>query len=299
MKQSVVFPDPFNKTPPSNLPAAHQAALLSVKRVLTICQYSCSTIKSYCYHLALFFRFYREKTPGSLRCEEVRVYLRQQIRRRKWAEATQQQALNAIHFYFAHILGRCPDFVGLRPRTFTKLPVVLSRPELADLFGAVDNVKHRSMLMLIYSAGLRLNELTGLRRADIHFERKRVFVEGKQGKKDRHSLLSEKMSACLREYLHEYHTRYWLYEGRDGGPYSGRSVEAIFQRAALKAGLKKTATVRTLRHSFAAHLIEQGADIHYVRDLLGHESLKTTGIYTHLVQKADQHLVSPLDGPDW
>ena len=106
------------------------------------------------------------------------------------------------------------------------------------------------------------------------------------------------MSSCLREYFHEYHTHNWLYEGRGEGKYSNRSVEAIFQRAAQKADIQKPASVRTLRHSFAVHLLEQGVDIHHVQGLLGHESLKTTSLYTHLAHKNKQRLTSPLDGLD-
>lgn len=277
---------------------AHQAALTAVVHELTTCKYSWRTIKSYRSHLALFFAFFAEKRPETIQDEEVGIYLSQQVRDRHWAEATQQQALNAVLFYFGRILGRHPDFNGLRPKISVKLPAVLGGAEIAAIFRAVDNVKHRSMLMLIYSAGLRLSELTGLRRSDIQFDRMRVFVQNGRGKKGRYSLLSEKMAACLREYLHEYRTREWLFEGRDGGPYSNRSVEAIFHRATKKADIRTAAAVRTLRHSFAAHLLEQGADINHVQELLGHESSKTTGIYTHLVQKNNQRLVSPLDKLD-
>jgi len=281
------------------LPDTHQAALLSLEHEMTTRKYSERSIKSYRSHLNLLFAFFSKKNPDTIQDEEVGTYLLHQIQEKHWAEATQQQALNAIHFYFEYILDRHSDFHELRPKTASKLPLILSSSEVADIFRVVDNVKHRSMLMLIYSAGLRLSELTGLRRADIQFDRKRVFVQGARGKKDRYSLLSEKMAVCLREYLHEYHTRHWLYEGQDGEQYSSRSVQVIFQRAARKAGIQKPATVRTLRHSFAAHLLEQGADIHHVQELLGHESSKTTGIYTHLAHKKNQRLTSPLDGLEW
>ena len=282
----------------ASLPDAHRTALLSVEHELTTRRYSGRTIKSYRSHLGLFFAFFSEKNPDAIQDEEIEIYLLHQIQCRHWAEATQQQALNAIHFYLEHILGHSPDLNGLRPKTSSKLPLVLSGAEVAGIFRAVENVKHRSMLMLIYSAGLRLSELTNLRLSDIQFDCKRIFVQSRRGKQDRYSILSEKMAACLRKYLHEYRTRYWLYEGRGEAPYSGRSVEAIFQRAARKAGIQMPATVRTLRHSFAAHLLEQGADIHHVQELLGHESSRTTGIYTHLAHKKNQRLSSPLDGLD-
>lgn len=276
----------------------HQAALTAVIQELTIRKYSWRTIKSYRSHLALFFAFFAEKNPESIQDEEVGIYLSRQVMDRNWAEATQQQALNAVLFYFVHILGRHPDFNGLRPKTSAKLPTVLGGAEIAAIFRAVVNVKHRSMLMLIYSAGLSLSELTNMRLADIQFDRKRVFVRGGKSKNDRYSLLSEKMAASLREYFCEYRTREWLFEGREGGPYSGRSVEAVFQRAMQKAGIRTFATVRTLRHSFAVHLVEQGAGIHYIQEILGHESLKTTSIYNYLAHKANQRMNNPLDGLD-
>jgi integrase/recombinase XerD len=284
--------------PPPALSDAHQAELLSAEHALASCKYSRRTIKSYGSHLRSFFAFFSKKNLHAIEEEDVGVYLRQQAREKHWAEATQQQALNAIRFYFEHLLCRHTDFSGLRPKAAAKLPHVLSGAQIACIFKAVRNVKHRSMLMLIYSAGLRLSELTSLRREDIQFDRKRVFVEGRRGKKDRYSLLSEKMATCLREYLHEYSISYWLYEGRKGGPYSGRSVEAVFKQAVQKAGIREIATVRTLRHSFATHLLEQGTDIHHVQELLGHESLRTTGIYTHLAHKKNQRVASPMDELD-
>lgn len=284
---------------PPSLSGARHTELLSAEQELNLRKYSQRTIKSYRSHLALFFAFFAEKSPSDIQDEEVKTYLCQQTRHRNWAEATQQQALNAIRFYFEHVLGRRPDFNGLRPKTSPKLPLVLNGEEVAAIFQSVDNIKHRSMLMLIYSAGLCLSELTNLRLADIQFDHQRIFVQGRRGKKGHYSLLSEKMITCLREYLHEYRTRHWLYEGRDGGAYSGRSVEAIFHRAVYKSGIEKPATVRTLRHSFAAHLLEQGADIHHVQELLGHESLRTTGIYTHLAYKQNQRIVSPLEVLEW
>lgn len=283
---------------PSFLTDTHLAELLSVERALKTCKYSRRTIKSYRSHLGSFFAFLSLKKLSAIKEEDVGTYLRQQTREKHWADATQQQALNAIRFYFEHILGRHPDFSGLRPKTTVKLPLVLSGVEVAGIFNAVRNMKHRSILMLIYSAGLRLSELTGLRLADIQFDQKQIFVQGGRGKKDRHSLLSEKMIACLREYLHEYRVCYWLYEGRNGKPYSGRSVEAVFKRAVQKSGIRQPVTVRTLRHSFATHLLEQGTDVQHVMELLGHKSLKTTNIYTHLAHKRNQRLANPLDELD-
>lgn len=280
------------------LPDTHHDALLSIEHELILRKYSSRTIKSYRSHLGLFFAFISEKDPCDIQDDDVKSYMLHQIQSRHWAEATQQQALNAIHFYFEYILHRHSDFHKLRPKTPNRLPSILESQEVEAIFRAVDNVKHRSMLMLIYSAGLCLSELINLRIVDIQFERKRVYVQCGRGKKDRYSLLSEKMIACLHDYLHEYRTYHWLYEGRDGTQYSGRSVQAIFRQAMQKADIQKPATVRTLRHSFAAHLLEQGADIHHVQELLGHESARTTSIYTHLAHKKNQRLTSPLDGLD-
>ena len=149
--------------------------------------------------------------------------------------------------------------------------------------------------MLIYSAGLRIGESIKLRIEDINLNRRSVFIIAGKGKKDRYSILSEKMLFLLEEYLAIYKPTYWLFEGQDGGQYSTRSIQKVFRRAVSKAKVNPYSTVHTLRHSFATHLLERGMDLRYIQNLLGHNSSETTEIYTHITQKAREKLCSPLD----
>ena len=150
-------------------------------------------------------------------------------------------------------------------------------------------------MMLIYSAGLRLGELTKLRLTDIQADEHRIFVRDGKGKKDRCTILAGKTETLLRSYLAFYRPVHWLFEGADGGAYSDRSVQAIFTKAKERSKINPLATVHTLRHSFATHLLEKGVDLRYIQDLLGHESSKTTEIYTHITKKSWDKIKSPLD----
>ena len=185
-----------------------------------------------------------------------------------------------------------------RPRQERKLPTVLSETEVATLLRSVDNLKHRCILMLIYSAGLRLSELVGLELTDLVTDRQQLLIRGGKGNKDRITLMSPKAMETVQAYLTAYKPLHHLFEGPNGAAYSPRSVQAIFHRAKEKAGIAKPATVHTLRHSFATHLLEKGTDLRYIQALLGHSSSKTTEIYTHVSTKALGKIRSPLDDLD-
>ncbi len=186
----------------------------------------------------------------------------------------------------------------IRPNRPQKLPHVLTEREVERLLQAADNFKHRCILMLVYSAGLRLGEVLRLRMLDLQPEKHRILIRGGKGKKDRCTILSEKAFRKLREYFQVYKPVDWVFEGAQGGPYSERSVQNIFTRAKIKSGINPHATVHTLRHSFATHILEKGVDLRYIQDLLGHESSKTTEIYTHITKKGWDKLKSPLDDLD-
>ena len=222
-------------------------------------------------------------------------FLLKSIEDRRWSESAQNQAVNAIKFYFEKVLGQERTFYELRPRKSQKLPGVFSEQEIIALFKAIENLKHRTILMLIYSAGLRIGESVKLRKADINLERKSIFIKAGKGKKDRYSVLSDKVVLLLQEYIEAYKPDYWLFEGQDGGQYSTRSIQQVFRRAVAKADINPYSTVHTLRHSFATHLLERGMDLRYIQSLLGHSSSETTEIYAHVTKKAREKLYSPLD----
>jgi site-specific recombinase XerD len=186
----------------------------------------------------------------------------------------------------------------IRPKRSKKLPHVLTENEIVRLLKAAQNIKHRCILMLIYSGGLRLGELVRLRLQDLEPEAGRMFVYDGKGKKDRCTLLSPKAWEVLQDYLSIYRPVEWVFEGQDGGAYSERSVQALFMKAKADAGINPYATVHTLRHSFATHLLESGVDLRYIQDLLGHESSKTTEIYTHITRVGWGRVQSPFDRLD-
>ena len=208
-----------------------------------------------------------------------------------------------MKFYYEKVLAQERTFYDLRPRKSQKLPGVFSEEEVASLFSVIQNLKHKTILMLIYSGGLRIGESIRLRKEDIHFDRKSIFIKGGKGKKDRYTILSDKMIVLLRNYLTAYKPDYWLFEGQSGGQYSTRSIQKVFRRAVAKSSVNPYSTVHTLRHSFATHLLERGTDLRYIQELLGHSSSETTEIYTHnlsrfhigITQRGRQKLCSPLD----
>lgn len=221
---------------------------------------------------------------------KIRILL-ESSEKKNWSDSTQNQAVNAVKFYYEKVLGRERTFYELRPRKGRSLPGVFSEREIQRLFGVIENLKHRT----VYSAGLRIGESVRLRKEDIDFDRNTVFVKAGKGKKDRYSVLSEKMKIVLTRYLEKYRPDYWLFEGQEGERYSTRSIQNIFRRAMEKSGVNPYATVHTLRHSFATHLLERGMDLRYIQELLGHNSSKTTEICTHISTRAREKFCSPLD----
>jgi site-specific recombinase XerD len=183
-----------------------------------------------------------------------------------------------------------------RPKRERRLPEVLSEEEVRRIFDSVENLKHKTILMLTYSAGLRVGEVVRLRLSDLDEERKLIHLHKAKGAKDRYTVLSPAFLSILAEYLQEYRPKEFLFEGHDRRRhYSERSVQHIFERAVAKAGIAKKVSVHTLRHSFATHLLEAGTDLRYIQELLGHSSSKTTEIYTHVSKRSIEKIVSPLD----
>ncbi|MBC8487281.1 MAG: tyrosine-type recombinase/integrase [Bacteroidetes bacterium] len=164
-----------------------------------------------------------------------------------------------------------------------------------DQYYEIDNKKHKTMIFLIYSAGLRISELINMRKEDILVDRKMVFVKGGKGKMDRYTILAESALELMNDYIKEYKPEKYLFEGQYGGKYSSTSLRKILHRAKTKAGVTTPGSVHTLRHSFATHLFENGTDLRYIQELLGHSSSKTTEIYTHVSTLNISQITSPGD----
>ena len=271
-----------------------EMALLKLVEQLMLQRYSESTVRTYRQSFNQFL-MQLKKPLTDLTRDDIGYYLLSQIRNQKWSESTQNIFINTLVFYFGKVARQKVDLSNLRPREPKQLPNVLSENEVVALLKSIDNLKHKTILMLIYSAGLRLGELISLRKDDLHKDRNRIYIKAGKGKKDRYSILSQKMITQIQIYLKDHQPVYWLFEGPLGEPYSARSVQAILRKAVVKAKVNPFATVHTLRHSFATHLLERGTDIRYIQNLLGHNSVKTTEIYTHITQKGGDQIVSPLD----
>lgn len=280
-------------------PAKYEEAVTALEQCLMLKRYSWRTVKAYKNCFRQFIRHYNEIKPSQITRRQIDDYVAGLIREKNISESYQNQILSAIRMFYAEVIPQEHKVQGLlRPKRPEKLPHVLTEDEVSRLLKAVDNLKHRCILMMIYSAGLRLGEVLHLKMTDVQPEHNRIFVREAKGKKDRCTILSDKAWALVHEYLDVYRPIEWLFEGVNGGKYGERSVQAIFSQAKAKSKINPSATVHTLRHSFATHLLEKGVDLRYIQELLGHESSKTTEIYTHITKKGWDKIKSPLDDLD-
>jgi integrase/recombinase XerD len=278
------------------LRAGQLQARAQVEQKLKLKGYSASTLKTYLEQFTLFMKFFTDSHPADLGEDEIQMYLMYLIDKKKLSKSTQNQAINAIKFYFEKVLKQEKKVYHLeRPLKEKKLPEILSQQEVMALFEAAGNLKHRVMLMVIYSAGLRRSELLALRTGDVDLDRHQVFIRGAKGHKDRQSVLAASLIPLLRQYLEEYQPSFWLFEGQRGQRYSETSLQAVIKQAAERAGIRKNVHLHMLRHSFATHLLEGGTSTRYIQVLLGHESPKTTEIYAQVTRFGLDKVISPLD----
>ncbi|MCK9612093.1 MAG: tyrosine-type recombinase/integrase [Bacteroidales bacterium] len=264
---------------------------------LKLKRYSENTIRTYTGAFSDFINYFGTKELHEIGDHDIKDYMMYLVDKRKVSASFQNQIINAIKFYYEKVLGRekMKQISIERPFKEKFLPVVLSEEEVQRLLNSIDNLKHKCILLTIYSAGLRISEVVNLKIKDIDRNRMDIIVHNAKGRKDRYTLLSKKLLGYLDEYLKIHKPKEWLFEGQDGGAYSESSIQSIFRQACRNAGIKKKATVHTLRHSFATHLLERGTDLRYIQTLLGHSSSKTTEIYTHITRKGMEQIESPLD----
>ena len=259
-------------------------------------RYSSNTIKVYTETLRVFLRYFANKAIEEISNEDLIAFNNDYILKNNFSSSYQNQLVNAVKFYYSAIQHKKIDVELVhRPRREKTLPNVLSKEEVKSILDAPYNLKHRAMLSMIYSCGLRRSELLNLTKLDIDSKRMVVVIRMAKGKKDRIVPLSPKILILLRDYYKCYQPKYFLFEGQDGGKYSEKSLENVFKQSLLKARIEKPATMHWLRHSYATHLLESGTDLRYIQDLLGHKSSKTTEIYTHVSTKNIQNIRSPFD----
>jgi len=266
-----------------------------LKRDLLSRRCSPRTIKSYLHYNGDFLRFIK-KSPIGVSNSDVKDYLCYLVEKRNISASTLNVAINALKCYYGNVLKQGFIYEVERPKNDKKLPVVLNQNEISSIISVVSNLKHKLMLMLMYSAGLRVSEVVKLRPDNIDFQRKLIHVKGGKGRKDRYTILSDVAVETLHEYSKAYGQSKYLFPSQDRKKHlSTRSVEKIFSDACKKAGVNRNATAHSLRHSFATHLLESGVDLRYIQELLGHKSSKTTEVYTHVSNRELSKIKNPLD----
>ena len=262
---------------------------------LELKRYSNNTVKTYVQCFEKFINSQPESDLLRINEEDIRAYLQKLIQEKK-SNSYVNQMINSIKFYYEVVKEMPNRFYSIeRPIKEHTLPKVLSKKEIKDIIEATSTLKHKCILSLMYSSGIRIGELLNLKLQDIDSKRMLIRVNQGKGKRDRVTLLSEKVLIDLRTYYIQTKPKNWLFESPDGNKYSSTSVGAILKRAALKCGIKKSVNPHMLRHSFATHLLESGTDLRYIQSLLGHKSSKTTEIYTHVATNSFKLIKNPLD----
>lgn len=288
-------PDPAEKkgSEPGN------ALLERVRDALTVRGYSPRTRKVYLGHLRRFLEWCGDGVPRlpDDPVEQCEAYVLELIRGRRVSRSYHNQVVSAVRFLCESVLGQPKMALRIpRPRRERHLPAVLSQGEVARLLKKARNPKHRAILMLLYSAGLRVGEVVRLKPPDLDIERGLLRVRRGKGGKDRYTLLARRAVEAVNIYQDAYPTDRWLFRGaRPGRHLATRSVQRIVKHAAEAAGIEKHVTAHTLRHSFATHLLEGGTNLRIIQELLGHQSARTTQIYTHVAQSTIESVKSPLD----
>lgn len=286
----------FKLSTKKQLPVEVQQQIEKFVQWLRSKRYSESTIKTYTEAIRIFLLFF-SKPLNEIENEDIILFNNEYILKNKLSASYQNQMVNAIKLFFKTIQDKKLNIGKIhRPKKPKTLPNVLSKEEIKNILEAHRNLKHRTMLSLIYACGLRRSELLTLKPIDIDSKRGILLIKQAKGKKDRITPLSSKILELLREYYKQYRPKTWLFEGQNiGEQYSEQSLQHVLKQALVKTNIQKPVTLHWLRHSYATHLLESGTDLRYIQELLGHNSSKTTEIYTHVSTKNLQNIKSPFD----
>jgi integrase/recombinase XerD len=272
-------------------------ALLKFKNYLTANRYSENTIQTYSDAISIFLRFFTTKELHEIANIDVETFNNEYILKNNYSASFQNQVVNALKLFFKVVNDKIivPELL-LRPRREHRLPNVLSKEEVKAILNAPTNMKHKMMLSLIYACGLRRSELLNLSLKDIHSNRNLLLIRQSKGKKDRIVPIGNNLIESLREYFKQFKPKTWLFEGQNSGErYSEKSLQNVLKQSLTKCKITKPVTLHWLRHSYATHLLENGTDLRYIQELLGHRSSRTTEIYTHVSSKNIQNIISPFD----
>ncbi|WP_298239277.1 tyrosine-type recombinase/integrase [uncultured Algibacter sp.] len=268
----------------------HFLAFLKGKR------FSDSTIASYSGFILEFLRFTGEKPINNLDENDVRHYIEWAVTKLNYAISTHRQMVSGLK-HFAYFYPACSINIDkiYMPKKDKKLPVILSIEEVLLILQSTKNLKHRAVIAMLYSAGLRVGEIINLRLSDFDFKRNQLHIKNSKGRRDRYATIAESLFPLLKNYHNTFKPKVYFIENPKGGKYSAESIRAFLRKSVKAAGISKTITPHTLRHSYATHMLEQGIDIRYIQELLGHSRPETTMIYTHVTRKDLQQIKSPLD----
>jgi site-specific recombinase XerD len=286
---------PFAFVAPISLPEKLSGEWrLKLETELRSRKYSLKTHNAYIYFNRTFCRAL-QKTPEEIGPGDVTQFLAS-MEKEDYSASAMNLALSAIRFFFKNVVKNDSISEQRRPRHDKTLPSVLSKDEIKKILDTEKNPKHRLLLMLVYSSGLRVSEAVALKQEHIDLSRKVIYIKSGKGRKDRCTLLSEKAAQFIGEYCNFYGIQTWLFPGQSATSHlSIRSAQRIFDKASLHAGITKKISIHGLRHTFATHLLESGTDIRYIQTLLGHASLRTTERYTHVARRNILTIQSPLD----
>ena len=285
--------------PERNIPENITNSVSKYKDYLKVQRYSEQTIRTYISIISKFFIFIKYKDPAEINIDDIDNYNRNYIIENSMSQSYQNQFVSTVKLFYEVIFNTKLNIEEIqRPRRVKALPKVLAKEDVIKLFDSVRNLKHKTILVLIYSAGLRRSELLHLKVSDIDSKRMVINIRHGKGNKDRIVRLSENVLELTREYFKLYHPKEFLIEGKGGNMYSASSIWKIFKHAKEAAGIKMKGGVHILRHSYATHIHEDGCDIRYIQEILGHKSSKTTEIYTHVSTKSIQKIKNPIEDID-
>ena len=266
------------------------------KKFLVGKRYSTSTVNVYSGFVYDFLIYLDATALKDLNDKHVRLFIEEVVVTKEYSISTHRQLISALkQFFLFYPETNISELPLMRPKKSKKLPAVLSQEEVIDLIRSTKNLKHRAILGLLYSAGLRIGELTSLQLRNIHIDRRQVYIENGKGRKDRYVVLAESILPMLNNYFNTYKPTTYFVEGGIGTPYSESSIRKFLQRSCKAAGITKRVTPHTLRHSYATHLLENGIGLRHIQELLGHSKPETTMIYTHVAKKDLLDITSPLD----
>jgi len=280
----------------SKISEVNQREIQRMIHQLKLKGYSPNTIRSYVSEFAQYLYYLKNLSANKCGENEVRNYLIFCIEDLRLTENSLHSRINAVKFYYEKVLLQDRIFLEIpRPKKQSKLPKALNTYEVKRIFDVTENLKHNTMLKLCYGMGLRVSEILNLKVSNVDSQTMRVHIERGKGKKDRYVNLPESILEQLRAYYLEYKPKVYLFEGLHGGQYSSRTIQEVFKKALEKARITKKVGIHSLRHSFATHLLESGTDIRFIQELLGHNDIKTTFVYTHVSDKSIRKIISPLD----